>query len=401
VSGNAIYVLTGTYVEVVRVSTNQITLSAYPNHKPVIDGQTTLPTSDWSSLLSISGNNNIISGFEVRNTNINGTHLGGYGVEVIGHHNTLSNMTVHHSWETGVLVAGDYNIVEDSSIYQASYHQSNAAVQGSRSSGWASGMSAARNHSAAALKPGITSYTIFRRNKVYNNWGEGLSCFEADHCTMEDNLVYDNWTVNLYISDATNCLVQRNIIYVSSTPAIPTRNNSHPGLLLADEVSGVPRSANNTIINNFVYNAGISGFSWTQVPNSGLNNVLIANNTIVDGSLSTGGPADNVVNLNSQIKNNIILGANSSVPSKIGIVFSNNNWKTTPTEGKSLTDIIGDPQISRAGNTTAGNLTGSYFKILSSSPVINAGVALPKVSEDYFKTIRGSTAPDLGGHELR
>ncbi len=393
-SGDIIYVMTGTYVETVNIGQSGITLSAYPNNKPIIDGQTRLPNADWGSLINIAGNNNTISGFEVKNSNINGARVGGYGVQAMGHHNLISKMNVHHSWEQGILVHGDYNIVEDSSIWQAS--RRNSTNQGS--GGWGTGMSAARNNSSAAIKKGITSYAVFRRNKVYNNWGEGLSCFEADHCTMEDNIVYDNWTVNLYLSDVTNSLVQRNIVYVSTQPAISTRNNSHPGLTLADEVSSKPRSANNTIINNFIYNTDIDAFSWTLVSKSGLNNVLIANNTIVDGGLFTGG-GSNIVNTNSQIRNNIILGRDSSVPSKSGITFSNNNWAVTPSAAASSTNKTGDPQIARTGTTTPGNLTSAYFKISGSSPVIGAAIPLNNVPKDFFQNSR-NTSPDIGGHEF-
>ena len=306
-------------------------------------------------------------------------------------------MNVHHAWEQGILVIGDYNIVEDSTIWQNSRHNSVNLGQVT----WSQGLSSARNQSSSAIKSGITSYTVLRRNTVFNNWGEGISCYEVDHCTMEDNISYDNWTSNLYLSDATNSLVQRNIVYVSSLPAIPTRYQKHEGILLADEISTVPRSANNTIINNFFYNADFDAFNWTDVTNSGLNNVLIANNTIVDGSLFTGfGGSHNIVNVDSQIRNNIILGKNSAVPSMNGLTFSNNNWAITPAAAKSSTDVLGNPQIARTGTTTSGTLTSAYFKILTSSPLINVAMPLYSVSEDFFKTER-STAPDIGGHEAR
>ncbi len=396
-SGDIVYVRTGTYVETVSIQQSGITLSAYPGDKPVIDGQTTLP-GDWGSLIFVAGNYNTVSGFEVKNSNINGVRLGGYSVVVTGHHNTISKINAHHAWESGVRIQGDYNIVEDSLVWQSVL--SNSHNNGSVAGGWGAGLSAARNYSASALIPGITSYPILRRNKVFNNWGEGVICFEADHCTLEDNIVYDNWTVNLYLSDATNSLVQRNIVYVSSAPAIPTRSGSHPGFFLSDEKASVPRSKNNTIINNSVYNANFEAFTWSGVANAGLNNVLIANNTIVEGSLYVGsGGSSAIVNTNSQIRNNIILGTNSSVPSKTGITFSNNNWARTPSVAATVTDIVGDPQIARTGATTPGSLTASYFKILESSPVIDAATPLSNVAEDFFRSIRG-TVPDIGGHEF-
>lgn len=103
-SGDIVYVMTGTYVENISVSQSGITLSAYPNNKPVIDGQSRLPGKDWGALIFVSGNNNLISGFEVTNSNINGAYVGGYGIQVIGYRNTVSKMNVHHT-----LGSGNYN----------------------------------------------------------------------------------------------------------------------------------------------------------------------------------------------------------------------------------------------------------------------------------------------------
>ena len=373
-------------------------MSAYPNNAPIIDGGTTLPNVDWGALVTINGNNNAVSGFEIRNSNINGVHLGGYGIQVVGAHNTLSKVNVHHTWQDAILVNGDYGIVQDSTVWQASRAYANTTG----ASGWGGGLSAARNASTSAIKKGITSYAVLRRNTTYNNWGEGISCYETDYCIMEDNVSYDNWAVNLFLSDATNSLVQRNIVYISSSPAIPTRNNSRPSILLTDEVSTASRSANNTLINNFIYNTNISAFSWTSVNNSGLNNILIANNTIVDGGILTGqGGSPAIVNSNSQIRNNIITGSGSNIPSNSGIAFSNNNWMVAPpAPAKSSSDIVANPQIARTGTTTSGTLTSAYFKIPATSPAVNAAMPLPRVTQDFFLTPRNATTPDIGGHEM-
>ena len=390
-SGDIVYVTTGTYAETPYIDQSGITLSAYQDNKPVIDGGNSLPNGDWSQLIAVTGNNNKVSGFEVKNCNINGSYAGGYGIVLIGHHNTISKMNVHHIWSVGVISNGDYNIVEDSQIWQASYSHANG-----NGGGWASGLSAARNGSSDALKQGINSYTTFRRNTVFNNWGEGLSCYEADHCTVEDNIVYDNWATNMYLSDATNSVMQRNLVYISSNPIVPSP--AQRGITLSDEVASVPRSANNTIINNFIYNAVLDAFSWTEVDKSGLNNVLIANNTIVDGDLFTGGGSA-IVNINSQIRNNIITGKNNSVPSAGGLTFSHNNWGTTPSAAAASTNIVGDPQIARTGSTAPGALTSAYFKIGGSSPVVDRAMVISTIPSDFFKTVRGST-PDIGGDEV-
>ncbi|MGZ3798507.1 MAG: choice-of-anchor Q domain-containing protein, partial [Bdellovibrio sp.] len=174
---------------------------------------------------------------------------------------------------------------------------------------------------------------------------------------------------------------------------------TNTSITLADEVSSVPRSANNTIINNFIYNATLDAFSWTIVPGSGLNNVLIANNTIVDGGLATGSTSD-ITNTNSQIRNNIIVGQKNWILRNSGITFSNNLWSVSPpSAAASASDIVGDPQIARSGVTTAGNLTSDYFLILAGSPAINAAMPLSNVPTDFFNVARG-TAPDIGGYEF-
>ena len=406
VSGDIVYVTTGTYNEVVTIRSTQsgITLTAYPNNKPVIDGGTTLPSTDWSALITVNGNYNTVSGFEVKNSDLNTLHRGDRGIQVYGHHNLISKVNVHHAADEGIYLSGDYNTVEDSSVWQCS-REGMANGGAATATSWGAGLVAGHNQdtSGASLKQGITSYPTFRRNKIFNNWGEGFACYEVDHCTMEDNIVYDNWTVNLYLSDATNSVVRRNMIYISTTPAISTRNNlPPPAILLADENSTVSRSAYNTVVNNFIYNADFDAFSWTGVNGSGLNNVLIANNTIVDGGLFTGAGGKHViVNVASQIRNNIILGTDSYVPSNTGITFSNNNWYgfAAPTAAISTTsDVAGNPLITRTGTTTAGTLTPNYFKISTGSPVVNRAMRLTSVTEDFFKTLR-STTPDIGGHE--
>jgi hypothetical protein len=397
ISGDTVYVMTGTYSETVSITQSGITLSAYTGNLPVIDGGTTLPKVNWGVLIAVYGNYNTVSGFEVKNSNINGLHEGGMGVQVLGHHNIISKMNVHHVWENGIMAQGDYNIVEDSRVWQTTRRNFNGVTRG----WWASGLSAGRNKSASALIPGITSYATLRRNTVFNNWGEGLSCYEADHCILEDNIVYDNWTCNLYLSDAKNSLVQRNMVYVSSAPAlVPSYSGrQHPGIVMADEVARVPRSSNNKVINNFIYNANLDAFSWTLVPNSGLKNVLIANNSIIDGSLNAGaGGRSSIINTSSRINNNIITGRNSRVSSKLGLTFSYNNWFVTPLLAKSSTDIVADPQIAEIGKSSSGSLTPDYFKLLGSSPLIGAGIGQSSITEDFFKSPRRGLVTDIGAH---
>ncbi len=417
--GDTIYVMEGTYVESIYISKNNITLTAYPGASPIIDGKNSLPDHSWGALIGVEGNNNTISGFEVRYSNYDADTMashqnhGGTGVEIYpeGSGNKISNMNVHHTWEHGILIHGDDNIVEDSTIWQTALSNApDSAGYEPRDSGWGSGLGVGNNtHAHESSSPtNNTSHTILRRNTVFNNWGEGIACYEVEYCTIEDNISYDNWTVNLYLSDATNSLVQRNLVYISSAPAISFRNDAKLGILLADEFGAVPRSAGNKIINNLVYNANFHAFSWSVeiLSNPGLNNVQIANNTIIGGSLHTGGETEGIVNINSQIINNIITGTDNQISSASGIMFSNNNWSGDPSlaQSQSPTDITGDPQIAETGTTAPDTLTPEYFKLLAGSPVIDAGMALPCMlgggSTDFFNNDRCKKMPDIGAHEF-
>jgi hypothetical protein len=403
VAGDTLYVCAGVYNESVTVSKNgtqdsPITISGYYNgisyEMPVIDGGGILPASSWSGLMVISGSYINVSYFEITNSSINA-----YGLifNDPGQNNKASFMKVHNNGQTGIMAKADYCTVEDCEVYLNC--MSNAAH--AAGSGWGNGIGFARESSN-----GITEYGIVRRCKVYDNHGEGIDAFEASHITIEDCEVFNNWTQNVYVSDASFILVQRNLIYNTFAPLIPPRNGLQTGISLFEERAGLPcysneafttpYSSNNVIINNLLYNAYIGVLTWNeaQVVNPGFKNSIIANNTVVNGSLTIG----NLVHFNSQIRNNIFY-CTATIPTKTGLVFSNNYWKTTPpSNGAGPGDIIGNPLLAKTGPVTAGALTTDYFKLLPISPAINKAMILAEVTEDFFRTVR-DTLPDIGAHE--
>lgn len=403
-TNDTIYVRGGVYPEFINIARNNLILSAYSTEIPVIDGAS-LPGQEWVTALSVEGNYNTVIGFEVKNVNLNKGVAGGFGVEASGHHNIFDKVNVHHTWEQGVMLHGDYNTFKNGRVWQAGRINLNGviAIPGSVPP---SGMSAGRNNSPSALHPGITSYPTFTGNKIYNVWGEGLSCFETDHCVMSDNIVYDNWAINIYLSDSVSGIINRNIVYISTAPAITFRNgNTAPAIVMADEVANgttIPKSQNNWVHNNFIFNSDLQAFAWTLAP-SGLRYSTVAYNTIIDGALITGDPngGDPITNVGSNIKNNIIIDNElSSVPSNVGITFANNNWNSAPPAlALSPTDILADGQVARVGTTTPGTMTYQYFRILSTSPNVNEAVVISNLPTDWFKVTRGSL-PDIGAHEV-
>lgn len=415
-AGDTLYARAGVYAETVWVgnsgtAASPITITAYPGESPIIDGAT-LTVANWKSLLALQGSYITASGFELRNMNLDGAVLGGYGVNMPGTNDTISSMNIHDIWSEGVSAQGDYSIVQDSKIWRVA--QGNCRLSSSASCGITATL-----YGSALFNPtsnpwpgcvsakstvgggGIIHNATIQRNVVHDCWGEGISTFNANGTTIQDNVIYDNWAQNLFVDNASNVLVQRNIVY--NTPNNYVQANS--AFTLAEDLAGAPPSplplaSHNTVINNFVYNARFCAFCWTLMSGSGLNNVLIANNTIINSDFATGsGGTYNITNTNSTIANNIVSGGNVTVPSATGLSFSNNLWATAPPAGAvGAGDVIGNPQLAASGLTGPGQLSASYFKLQATSPMIGKGMSLIQVPTDFFGKTR-KAAPDIGGDE--
>jgi hypothetical protein len=241
VTGDTIYIREGTYDEKVYfensgTTENPIRIMGYPGDEmPIIDGQNQLGTGIGGKLVWLIGDYIEFSGIEV-------TRSGQIGLLLSGKHGRISNVRVHHNQGNGVFVNGDFGIVEGSEIWW------NAANNeyGSNSN-WGSGLSAARHPNGV----------ILRNNYVHDNWGEGLSTFEATGTVIEGNKIADNWSVNLYVSDATDVIVRDNFVYTTPNSVIePT-----VGIGLWDERCS-PCSERITVTNNYVKNAGRRNLAW-------------------------------------------------------------------------------------------------------------------------------------------
>jgi len=208
----------------------------------------------------------------------------------------------------------------------------------------------------------------------------------------------------------TNSFVQRNLVFVSDHPAITINKDSqHSGITLADEVctgyeltERIPCSSGNKVINNMLYKTDISAFQWSNVVNTGLNHVLIANNTLIGGNLFTGKASHDIINVQSRIRNNIFRGTQNDVPENKGLVFSNNNWLSTPKLAKSASDVSGDPKLLFSKTllpTPVVRADPNWFKLQSTSPMINKGFAPPAVKVDFFSYPRGVLL-DIGAYEF-
>jgi hypothetical protein len=384
-AGYTIYLRGGSYNEAVSFYTsgtesNPIRIMAYPGENPVFDGDHSFPGSG-GYLLSLRGNYLYVSGVEVRNSAYG-------GIYVYGNYDVVDNVYVHHGKGPGVIIShGYHSIVENSRIWR------NGLINEYGQASSSTGLSAARN--------GVSFATI-RHNTVWENWGEGISSFEANQVIIEDNISHDNWSTNIYISDSTNILCQRNFVYMSPGSYI-FFNGSYMGIMMGDE-KYTPPSANITIINNIAY-GNMKNLSWFQgVQGGGMNNVLIANNTFVN-SLSNDMGHRNVdigsgSHQNVRFFNNVILQENSlpieDITDNPQVVLSNNLWSQSPRAIILGTgDIVADPLLQHTG----GPFTPDWFRLTSLSPAINKALKLPEVLVDYFNTLRDAY-PDIGAIEF-
>jgi hypothetical protein len=382
--GDVVYICEGVYVESVQVfnsgaAESPIIVTAEPGAHVVIDGQENLP-ENWNYLLNLRGDYIQAWNMEIRSSAFCGAGL-------TGQHDEARNLNVHHSMEQGVLITGDYNLVEGCRVW---WNAADNAYGERTLSYWATGLSAARH----------PSYSTIRNNVVYNNWGEGLSTFEAGHVVMEGNVVFDNW-LNVYISDATNVLFQRNLVY--STPEDPATLGSQVGVALGDEQYNPP-SSDITVINNIVVGCSRNFFWWQGLEGGGMRNILVAHNTFVDSFESTNLKIDDGDHENTRVENNIILQSDDlpidMVADHAGLSFSHNLW-SDPVSGtaSSPDDVIGDPLLVNPGAGRAPDMVSAdWFKLQESSPAVDAAMAISEVTEDFWGFPRGEN-PDMGAHE--
>ena len=301
VSGNTLYVHGGTYTETLNISKTNITIIGLDN--PIIKQRN---VGVWGVLLNLTGSYITMSGFEVTDSDY-------MGVKLAGHHIVVSGFNVHHNYENGILITGDNNIVENSKVWQNCYSNLN----GSRTrGGWSSGLSAARYPNNA----------IIRNNEVYNNWGEGLSTYEANGTLIEGNRVYDNY-VNMYISDVTNAIIKDNQIWIPTNPVVKV--GARVGIMMGDEKYNPP-SSNIQILNNTVTGTHRNFYWWQGLSGGGLVNVLIKGNTFSESAGTTN------VQINSGTHANLVFEGNTVKQTGIlpiaiivncsQITFKGNTW---------------------------------------------------------------------------
>jgi hypothetical protein len=384
--GDTIYIREGIYHEVVYVDQDgtinyPIRIKAYPGENPILDGYNQIP-GIGTSLFNINGDWIELSGLEVQNSKY-------YGIGLYGKHDLVSNVFVHHCQKIGILINGDYGIVQDSRVWRNSMINEFGHLPPGEN--WSSGITSSDNYEGQGE---LAEYTIIRRNLVWENWGQGINVYYSNQVTIEDNISHDNYSTNIYIHDDTNIICQRNFVYMNPTSYL-FGYGDNIGIMMGDERE-FP-SSNLTIINNISFNNNYNYALWKG--NHVINNILIANNMFINAS----GSASVILkgyHQNVRFINNIVQQDGSLPLLEINedpqVTFSNNLWsKNPPSKADGPGDIINDPLLSHTGDPYSTD----WFKLTNSSPAINAATPLPEVVVDFFGILREAT-PDMGAIEF-
>ena len=314
---------------------------------------------------------------------------------------------------------------------------------------------------AVALGFTATGSSVASHNRIYRNYGEGISAFfNARNVTIVGNIAYDNLHSSIYLNDVQTAMVSSNFVYCTDdwrTWGMSPNQKGHNtgnGIANRDEVyqqegslapggdNATQPSSNLSFINNIVVGCNsnflIAKMNDSVAPfNQPINGLKVFHNTFVSARAEAGGGS------NVKVANVTLYGAKN--PSYVNSVFANNliaQWTLTP--AMTPTDPCGLLIVSNqckppAGLTMKNNLyqhdppaafltepgkrigdpllvgpklpefgkpvPPTHYQLRSTaSPAYNNGApfsGIEELEESYFRGPRDDGYPDIGADELQ
>lgn len=398
-AGDIIQVRSGTYSEKLSIWKSglpnlPITIQNFPSETPVLEGAN-IALSNYVNLVTIGGNYVTFSGFEIRNVNLQGAVLGGYGIYSTGKDVVISNNNIHDIWEQGMVVCGDRTIIENNIVTKAA--QSNLKYL-PWPQNWAYGLGIQAVYGSTAFPADI----IVRKNKVFYNGGEGIISIKTINPIIENNITFDNMAVNLYITDTTGAIVRNNLVYATNKSnelySMPAR-----GLGVANEYnSNTSGNIGLQIYNNIVYGTAYPFTYFTQPATGGIaqfKDSVITHNLFMNARSGRGAGSTSTINfgagniVNVKFQNNIIVQEDGNAlvsGSPAGVSFGYNLWSKQPGITVTVFDKIGDPKLSKTNVVS----DPQWYSLLNTSPAIGAGLT-GTYTKDFFGNSR-SNPPTIG-----
>ena len=262
----------------------------------VIDGENVFVPND-NALVTLNAVSASISNIEVRKS-VSG------GMRVTAEATVVNNMVVHSHGGTGIFVFAPNTTVSNCTVY-------NTAMGRGAAGFWGAGLTAGRFNGT-----GVINYID---NRVFDNGGEGVSCYElpSASCNYMNNRIYGNYSVDLYVQNIPHgALVEGNIIGPSSLiprPDLDTIQGKglNTGIFISNEITTIP-TQNVTVRNNFV-----SGTRMNLLAATGAalyktqSNMVYEGNTFVESIASASVRfLSNVAMISSSFTNNTIIQTN-------------------------------------------------------------------------------------------
>ncbi|MEZ4620968.1 MAG: right-handed parallel beta-helix repeat-containing protein [Caldilineaceae bacterium] len=390
--GDTVYARAGTYREKIAIrtagtATLPIHVLAYKEERPIIDGAYELPpTPDagWTNcadeedeescyhygpLVVIQSQYLTFAGFDIAQS-------AGRGLLVRdSNHIAIRNNRIHENRYAAVKMVGVSDILfEGNDVWQngnfAPYDRP------PQSPTW-----------PVTINADDADHITYRYNRIYNNWGEGLSTgrLNAHHIRVENNLIFDNYSAQLYIHRSANVTVARNFIYCTNDPTYWRSGKPSPGIAVNNEAQFDEKTdlivTDADVVNNVVVGCGWNFAIWTT---GGSRRLTIAHNTFVN-AVSNPGAARTTIAIallrgdhhNIKFTNNIIYQQDSTiafVADDPELTLSHNLWsQRPPATAAGDGDIIGDPQLVNPDEPLVpGKVKIAWFKPLATSPALAA-----------------------------
>jgi parallel beta-helix repeat protein len=417
--GYTILVRGGTYNEKViftKSGTNNlyITLKAYPNEKPIIDG-TGLSVAGKEALITIRNVKYInIEGFDICNYKstksgviVNGITVNQGSGDITIRKNKIYNIEHNVSPEEGrnghgIEILGNTNvaikniIIEDNEIHDCNTgYSENLTING-----YVDGFVIKKNRIFNGENIGIVAAGGYSANSIpaLNYARNGIIC---------DNEVYNmdgtsgpipayqqvNGAIGIYVDGARDIIVERNKVH-----------DNGRGIGIVSETNNFP-TENCIVRNNFVYNNSLAGIylgGYVGYTTGGTNNCAVVNNTLYYNNKSLGysNEIEGEIRLtenctNNIIKNNILFarqnkgifinkqtksGSNNSIDYNLyfsqilykwvwdGAIYTNFNEWQSACNGDAASIKGLDPQLL--------NIEIPDIHILGTSPAVKKGIVI-------------------------
>jgi len=421
--GDVIMVRGGRYYEKVTfpksgIKDKWITLKAYPNEKPVLDGSKTT-VSGWMALVTMHNVGYItLDGFEICNltSSTRGTDPEAILIDSNSHHITIKNCDIHNiknnaslaDWRSGhaILVIGNgTKAITNLTITGSEVHDTHTGTS--------------ENVTIAGNVDGF----IFSHNKVYDTENIGVIVAGGDNLNrkgdiatnyarngvISDNEFHENtmiktpetWgadrygAISIYVCGGANTIIERNKVY-----------NSDRGIGLVSE-SDIYATKNCIVRNNFVYNCYRTGIylgDYLNYTSGGTKDCYIVNNTLYqnDRVLGAFGEIEGEIRLtehcdNNVIKNNIVYarpvdvfvhkytttGSNNIINNNLYYTTGTPQWIWNSTNDKPFISLDAwtaasgnDSNSSNGADPLLVNTGMPDLHIQSSSPARNSGLVI-------------------------